>query len=217
MTTRIARIMWLTPEEGGRRVLPSGSRYIAPARFEGQAAGTDGTDGADWSLAVDLLSHLPGSSDWIAEVRYVVEGAPHELLRLGARFELYEGKKCVARGVIISSVPELEAEELTQLNNICADLLSLKRWEAFPLQLLTGKREAEWVRVRELCLQVGINAGDLNPDLFATWLSDTTGDEGCAIILFYDEGSMWSMAARYNRQRLLSKAPSASGQEAVRR
>lgn len=103
MTTRLARITWLKPEEGGRRLPPSGPRYSAPARFEGQTAGPEG---ANWSLVVDLKSHPPGGADWIAEVRYLVADAPHELLLLGARFELYEGKKCVARGVIINSVPE---------------------------------------------------------------------------------------------------------------
>ena len=103
MTTRLARITWRTPEEGGRRVPPSGPRYIAPARFEGQAAGPEG---AKWSLVVDPISHPPGSAEWVAEVRYLVDEAPHELLLLGARFELYEGKKCVAHGVIISPVPE---------------------------------------------------------------------------------------------------------------
>jgi hypothetical protein len=111
----------------------------------------------------------------------------------------------------------MEDEELTQLNNLCADLLSLKRWEAFPLHLLTGKREAEWVRVRELCLQAGIDAGELKTDLFATWLPDTGDDQGVVVILFFDEESMWSMAARYSRQRLLAKAPAVSEQEAVRR
>jgi hypothetical protein len=103
MTNRLARITWLAPEEGGRRVPPSGPRYIAPARFEGPAAGSEG---ANWSLVVDLISHPPGSADWIAEVRYLFDEAPHELLLPGTRFELYEGKKCVARGVLLSPVPE---------------------------------------------------------------------------------------------------------------
>jgi hypothetical protein len=104
MTTWLARITWLTPEEGGRRHPPPGPRYSAPARFEGQ---TPGAEGANWSLVVDLVSRPPGSTDWIAEVRYLVDEAPHELLRLGACFEVYEGKKCVARGVLISPVPEM--------------------------------------------------------------------------------------------------------------
>jgi hypothetical protein len=103
MTTPLARITWLTPEEGGRKKPPPGPRYCAPARFEGQAAGPEG---ANWSLVVDLLSHPPESADWLAEVCYLVDEAPRELLLLGACFELYEGKKCVARGVIIDPVQE---------------------------------------------------------------------------------------------------------------
>ncbi len=101
MTTRHARITWLTPEEGGRRVPPSGPRYVAPARFDGQLAGPDG---ANWSLVVDRVSLRPGFNDWIAEVHYLVDAAPHELLAPGAGFELYEGKKCVARGIITQPV-----------------------------------------------------------------------------------------------------------------
>jgi hypothetical protein len=104
MTSRLARITWLTPEEGGRQLPPAGPRYIAPARFEGQAAGAEG---AKWSLVVDLISRPFGSADWIAEGRFLVDEAPHEFLLLGDRFELYEGKKCVAHGVIISPAPDV--------------------------------------------------------------------------------------------------------------
>jgi hypothetical protein len=97
----------------------------------------------------------------------------------------------------------MEDEELSRLNNFCADLVSLKRWEAFPVHLLIGKRTAEWVRVRELCLQAGLSPGDLKPDLVATWLPDPAGDEGYAVIIFYDAESMWTSAAHYSRRRLL--------------
>ncbi len=109
MTTRLARITWLTPEEGGRHAPPSGPRYSAPARFEGQTAGPEG---ANWSLIVDLVSHPPESGDWIAEVRFLVEEAPRECLRFGACFELYEGKKLVARGTILGFVPEIGDEKI---------------------------------------------------------------------------------------------------------
>ncbi|HWE40591.1 MAG TPA: hypothetical protein VG406_28850 [Isosphaeraceae bacterium] len=39
-------------------------------------------------------------SRWFAEVYFLFDDAPHELLRPGNEFELYEGKTCVARGVI---------------------------------------------------------------------------------------------------------------------
>jgi hypothetical protein len=94
----------------------------------------------------------------------------------------------------------MEDETLVELNNLCADLVSLKQWEAFPLHLLMDKRAGEWVGVRELCLQAGLDASELKPELFVTWLADPTGDEGYAMILFYDDESLWSMAARCNRQ-----------------
>ena len=98
----------------------------------------------------------------------------------------------------------MEDEELTRLNNLCADLVSEKRWEAFPVHLLVGKRPAEWVRVRDLCLQAKLEPGELDLNPVATWLPDPAGDEGYALIVFYDEESMWTLAARYNRQRLLA-------------
>lgn len=103
MTNQLARITWLTPEEGGRHLPPSGLHYVAPVRLEDQTAEPAG---ADWSLVVDRIAQPSESIDWIAEVRYLVDEAPRKLLRPGARFTLYEGKKCVARGVILSSVPE---------------------------------------------------------------------------------------------------------------
>jgi hypothetical protein len=43
------------------------------------------------------------STDWLAQVRFLVDEAPHEILVEGARFELYEGEKCVARGTVIDA------------------------------------------------------------------------------------------------------------------
>jgi hypothetical protein len=106
----------------------------------------------------------------------------------------------------------MEDEELAHLNNFCADLVGLKQWEAFPVHLLRDKRTAEWIRVRELCLQNGLDVGDLKLDLFAAWLPEPTGDEDYALILFYDEESMWTMAARYNRQRLREGVPRIAGE-----
>jgi hypothetical protein len=100
--------------------------------------------------------------------------------------------------------------EEDELNNVCADLVSLKRWEAFPCHLLTDKRAGEWVGVQELCAQAALDTGDLKPDLFAAWLPDPSGGDDYAVILFFDEESMWSMAARYNRQRFVRRQTGAA-------
>ena len=87
--------------------------------------------------------------------------------------------------------------------NGCTDLVSLKKYEAFPLRLLQGRLPGEWTRVRDLCTQAGVSAGEFKPELFAAWLADPTPDEAYTVILFYDVESQWSTAARYNRGRLV--------------
>jgi len=89
------------------------------------------------------------------------------------------------------------------LFNACTDLVSLRKAEAFPLELLGTKRPAEWVAVREFCLQIGVNHGELKADVFATWLPDPLAQDAYVVIVFYDDETKWSMAAHYNRGRLL--------------
>jgi hypothetical protein len=97
----------------------------------------------------------------------------------------------------------MEDDEI-QLCNLCTDLVSLKKTEAFPLRLLETHRVGEWVSVHEFCLEIGVLVGDVKPELFAAWLPDPSGHAAYAIILFYDDESKWSMAAQYNRARLLA-------------
>jgi hypothetical protein len=106
----------------------------------------------------------------------------------------------------------MQDEDMT-LCNACTDLVSLKKWEAFPLRLLAGKPPGEWVGVSGFCQQIGVAANDLTPDLFVTWLPDPKAQDGYVVILFYDDESMWSMAAHYNRERLMSGTSSNQGLE----
>jgi hypothetical protein len=99
----------------------------------------------------------------------------------------------------------MEDEDII-LSNACTDLVSLKEYEAFPLHLLGGKSGGEWLGVHEFCRQAGLSMSGLKPHLFATWLPDPMGNEGYVVILFYDDESKWSLAAHYNRQRLLEGA-----------
>ena len=96
----------------------------------------------------------------------------------------------------------MQEDEIT-LFNACTDLVSLRKHEAFPLHLLGTKQPGEWIGVREFCLRIGVAPGVLSPDLFATWLPDPMAHDGYAVILFYDDESKWSMAAHYNRLRLV--------------
>jgi hypothetical protein len=104
-----ALISWVPPEKGGRLVPPPGPRYVAPARVV--IGGGRGTDG-DWSLVVEFEKTFDGGIFTHATVRFLVDEAPHELLASGAGFELHEGRRLVATGIVCEpdAVPRDSAE-----------------------------------------------------------------------------------------------------------
>lgn len=106
MMSHTARIVWIPSEQGGRQSPPPGPRYSSPARFE---AAWDAWPDETWSLVVDLVSRASDSPDWIAEVRFLAAEAPQVLLTDGARFDLYEGAKCVAHGTVLSAPPQRQS------------------------------------------------------------------------------------------------------------
>jgi hypothetical protein len=100
--TRLAEIRWIPGSEGGRESPPDGvgeQPYSTVVRL----LGCDETEigKAPWSLAVEKLEEAEDADEWLAEVFYILDEAPHELLRIGRRFELYEGARCVATGVVV--------------------------------------------------------------------------------------------------------------------
>lgn len=96
--TKRAIVEWLLAEQGGRaNGPPIGPDYAAPAKFEAHA---DTWLLEAWDLLVHKVECIGGSDKWIADVRFRVNEAPHQWLVEGAEFELYEGKRCVARGCI---------------------------------------------------------------------------------------------------------------------
>jgi hypothetical protein len=81
-----AKIQWITAEEGGRQSPPLGPKYTTVARFE--------DEGDVWLELPDAtLSHR-------VRVSFLAEQGPANLLVIGSVFELMEGNKSVARGVI---------------------------------------------------------------------------------------------------------------------
>lgn len=95
---RIARIEWLSAEQGGRNAPPSGPRYSTPVRFESQPFGAEG---ATWSLVVEMIDRSADAMAWTARVHFLMDEAPNELLNVGARFELFEGAKRIGRGAVL--------------------------------------------------------------------------------------------------------------------
>lgn len=102
----------------------------------------------------------------------------------------------------------MQDDDEIALVNACADLVGLRKAEAFPRLLLESKQPGEWVCVCEVCHRLGVPVADLRPGVFATWLPDPMAHNGYAVILFYDDESKWSMVAHYNRERLLGSRPS---------
>jgi hypothetical protein len=114
MTPQVrALISWVPAEKGGRQNPPPGPRYISPVRLFGKGGGTDG----EWSLVVDFEKTFGDGLFTYATIRFLVPEAPHDLLADGARFELHEGRRLVATGVVsqAAAVPSDVAEFETVL------------------------------------------------------------------------------------------------------
>lgn len=102
--TKLAEIRWVPAGDGGRERLPSGSGeppYVPIVRL----LDPDEIWPAPviWSLAVRKLEEAEDSDEWLAEIAYLMPEAPHEELTIGRRFELYEGARCVATGVVLGT------------------------------------------------------------------------------------------------------------------
>jgi hypothetical protein len=92
--TTIARVTWVSPEEGGRQRLPETNRYVTVSKFAEDGPGWP--DGA-WSVVVDFPqppSVQGNPSSGVAS--FLMDTAPKSRLVPGARFELYEGLRRVA-------------------------------------------------------------------------------------------------------------------------
>jgi hypothetical protein len=99
-----AQIEWIRHEEGGRKQPPSGEE---PPVYWAVVKLLDAEPQANsWSIYARKLSSTAEGFLWDAAVQFRVPEAPHDLLTEGRRFELYEGAKCVAHGVVGSEIPE---------------------------------------------------------------------------------------------------------------
>lgn len=101
-----ALISWVPAAKGGRKSLFEGEVYSTVVRFADDPNWPDVT----WSLAVRRLRTYAGGRFWYAEVQFLSDQAPQGLLRAGARFDLYEGRKLTATGLIRSKPPHRAGE-----------------------------------------------------------------------------------------------------------
>jgi hypothetical protein len=91
-----AIISWVPRTKGGRTAPPAGPVYSTVCRF----ADDTGWPNTAWSLVLQRLQPYAQGRYWFAEVHFLAPAAPEGLLRSGARFELYEGRRLVATGQV---------------------------------------------------------------------------------------------------------------------
>jgi hypothetical protein len=99
-------IHWIPIEEGGRANPPGGSVYSTVARFEDDEKWPHEA----WSLVIRVGRSFKGGRYTHAKMEFLAEDAPQHLLKEGARFELLEGRKRVAKGVILPAGVPIPAE-----------------------------------------------------------------------------------------------------------
>jgi len=97
----LAKIRWLQPSEGGRPSPPSGPRYSTVARFDTQSEEDWRKDA--WSLVVYLDEPSNETYAQVARVHFLSNDAraPLDWLSTGRRFDLFEGSKKVAEGLVL--------------------------------------------------------------------------------------------------------------------
>ena len=95
METKIvnAIIRWICRENGGRVHPPSGPIYYATCYFDAPVA-SRGING--WSVVLEFPESLNQPIMTKGTIRFLVDEAPHHLLKPGTQFEVYEGRKVVA-------------------------------------------------------------------------------------------------------------------------
>ena len=97
MISRVhARLIWLPKDQGGRESPPP-VRFVTPARFEKYKDLLP--DNAWWSLRFDFSATPEDFS--VAEISFLVEEGPQELLQPGSKFDIFDGSRFVAAGEVI--------------------------------------------------------------------------------------------------------------------
>lgn len=80
-----------------RKSLPTSGQYITVARFEEDRANR-GSEA--WSVVLNIHGNV-SAEPCKADARFLVENAPHDRLKPGARFELLEGDKVTAQVEVV--------------------------------------------------------------------------------------------------------------------
>ena len=89
-----AKIVWIKPQDGGKRKIPPvGMAFYPMIKIE-----TD-NEMINWSLVV-INKEFIDVYETASEMKFLMDNAPHYLLKTGIEFILYEGAKEIAKGQI---------------------------------------------------------------------------------------------------------------------
>jgi hypothetical protein len=97
-----AYVSWVPAEKGGRRQPPSGPLYSTLVRFDDDPRWPHEA----WSLVVRCLEPYDDGRFWFAEVAFLFHDAPIQLRHENARFQLYEGRRMTATGIVLAATDE---------------------------------------------------------------------------------------------------------------
>jgi len=111
----IAKIHWISAAEGGRKHPPLGPRYSTAARFAKEAKKWPQEA---WSLLAEFTEARNDLYCREAEIQFLANDAPADLLEPGNKFELYEGHRLVARGEVLSSEVKPSSEMAFAHSNV---------------------------------------------------------------------------------------------------
>ena len=96
-----AKVVWTSPEEGGRKLISPEFKYTIPSYFEDEAGKRPK---GVWSLVVEPAEAPNESMETMARVWFLFGNeplAPNHLLHPGSRFELRDGVTTVAKGEVL--------------------------------------------------------------------------------------------------------------------
>lgn len=92
--------------------------------------------------------------------------------------------------------------ELTDLLDLCADLVSQKSSEAFVASLFSRMRIGQWTNAAELAKEAGVDLNGIGSDVLVTWKDDPSGDPAYTLVLFFDDETKLTAVAQFNRAAL---------------
>lgn len=90
-----AEIKWIKASEGGKKTVPDiNQKYYPMLKIK------DHDKIFNWSFVVVNLKNLDESTTF-SQVYFLMDNAPNNVLVKDLEFSLYEGKKLIAKGIIL--------------------------------------------------------------------------------------------------------------------